>query len=71
MSTKEQMTKEINDILKVKLNLPADVNYFHFGLGMYTYKEVKNIYKTIVQNGYIPQAIIDENGYTREIYFVK
>lgn len=71
MSTKAQMSKEINDTIRTRLNLPTDVNYFHFGLDMYTYKEVKNIYKTIVQDGYTPQAITDENGYTREIYLVK
>lgn len=57
MATKEQMAKEINDTIKTRLNLPADVNYFYFGLDMYTYREVKNIYKTIVQDGYTPQAI--------------
>lgn len=71
MSTKEQMTKEINDTIRVRLNLPADVNYFHYGLDMYTYKEVKSIYKAIVQDGYTPQAMTDESGNIREIYLIK
>ena len=71
MSTKEQMAREINDVIKARLNLPADVDYFYFGLDMYTYREVKNIYKAIVQDEYIPQAIVDENGNIREIYLVK
>ena len=65
------MTKEINDTIRARLNLPIGVNYFYFGLDMYTYREVKNIYKTIVQDGYTPQLITDENGYAREIYLVK